>query len=258
MDSRFDHGSARKSLLLGMILAGGIIAAASIRAEPINVTAERSVSVGDLVHGNFSGPNSPYSAIGNFEDDVSAMLGGPHLTWTGAIVETSELAYANQSSTIDPGPGLFAGTGNVGLGYSVVDSDLVFARSLFHVSFDLTNDHSYTLTGTLASYMDGGRGAGLFKLDGPSSLVFEKTNWGSMALNSAGTLAAGHYDLLMSAQISPLCEPALCTSGSFMGGSSSFEINFQIAAVVPEPGTYALMLAGLGVLGLAARRRKVA
>jgi hypothetical protein len=34
------------------------------------------------------------------------------------------------------------------------------------------------------------------------------------------------------------------------------DINFQVTAAIPEPGTYALMLAGLGVVGLIARRRR--
>jgi hypothetical protein len=32
--------------------------------------------------------------------------------------------------------------------------------------------------------------------------------------------------------------------------------NIMVAAPVPEPETYAMMLAGLGLLGFAARRRK--
>ena len=46
------------------------------------------------------------------------------------------------------------------------------------------------------------------------------------------------------------------TPGTYGGG----EIRgfLPITTVVPEPGTYALMLAGLGVVGFAAKRRRVA
>lgn len=37
----------------------------------------------------------------------------------------------------------------------------------------------------------------------------------------------------------------------------AFQLDQSVAAPVPEPGTYALMLAGMGVVGFLARRRKV-
>lgn len=39
-----------------------------------------------------------------------------------------------------------------------------------------------------------------------------------------------------------------------LGGST---VKVSLLASVPEPGTYALLLAGLGLLGFAARRRKL-
>jgi hypothetical protein len=39
--------------------------------------------------------------------------------------------------------------------------------------------------------------------------------------------------------------------------TSSILDNVTISAAVPEPETYAMLLAGLGLLGFAARRRKL-
>lgn len=46
------------------------------------------------------------------------------------------------------------------------------------------------------------------------------------------------------------------SGGSFMAGISSLVVTDLTATTVPEPETYAMMLAGLGLLGFSARRRK--
>lgn len=48
-------------------------------------------------------------------------------------------------------------------------------------------------------------------------------------------------------------------NGAFKASGDTFEIGSpgRIAAPVPEPGTYAMMLAGLGLLGAIARKRRI-
>jgi len=45
-------------------------------------------------------------------------------------------------------------------------------------------------------------------------------------------------------------------SGNLSDNSGAIQVNVRVTSPVPEPETYALMLAGLAVIGTAARRRK--
>lgn len=242
---------------LAPALAAGICIASapSAWAAPSNVVAQRTVVVGDLEHGTFYGNDSPYAGEGGFVDDVEEYLGGTHAYPGYPDFTTRELVVASQRSYIDAAAGIFEGKGQVGMGFSLVDADLAFARSSIEVSFDLASAHAFTLTGVLDAYMDGGLGLASVRLAGPTSFAFEQQGWDALNLAESGTLAPGSYHLSISTLIQPQCEPAECTAFSWMGGASSFTASFEVTPV-PEPATYAMLVAGLGLVGLTARRRR--
>lgn len=249
-------GQRKFPVLLGLALAAGMTASAW--AAPTNVTSERSVVVGDLEHGSTFGEDSPYNSNGNFNDGAGAYVGGTHPYPGYPDFTTHEWAEARQKSTVADGSLLLGGTGSVSIDFSVVDADLAFAKSTIDVWFDLASAHKYDLTGTLVANMDGGLGVASIVLDGPTSFAFKRQGWGDdLIVAQAGTLAAGSYHLSVSALIQPECAPVDCTAYSWMGGSSSFDVGMQVTAV-PEPGTLAMLLAGLGVVGFVARRRVAA
>lgn len=80
-------------------------------------------------------------------------------------------------------------------------------------------------------------------------------------LGSKGSDYPGWLDGIFSAKLSVLTGSVTTNpyaKGGFLNGTWTYTANVYptLAAAVPEPGTYAMMLAGLGLVGAASRYRK--
>jgi hypothetical protein len=110
-------------------------------------------------------------------------------------------------------------------------------------SISRTADTGLALTGLTLYSASGGSGGstGTVVASGSATASGARDVW----TVSADNLAAGNYYLQVSGNL-------VSADAASFGGAVS------LAAPVPEPDTYGMMAAGLGVVGLLARRRKAA
>jgi hypothetical protein len=130
----------------------------------------------------------------------------------------------------------------------------------YTLNFELLSAHTFTLRGTLRSTVVAGGDAYVsFQMAGlaPHS-AFAVVNESEQVLSDfteifeSGTLGPGIYSLDLVSRTS-------AATYSFFGegmGSFNMAMDFtEVAAPVPEPETYAMLLAGLALLGVASRKR---
>jgi hypothetical protein len=112
------------------------------------------------------------------------------------------------------------------------------------------------------SFFDGANLLGSFVLTATGATSAGWTGAGTVSnLSPAAQSGAGHWkvDGLGIANVSRIAFTALTGSCGAAGGSCNNQSDFMVTNVtaVPEPGTYAMLLAGLGALGFMAKRRKL-
>lgn len=169
-------------------------------------------------------------------------------TMLGALAVVALLALPGRSGAVDYENTFFKGTLTApasvvfGNGYGAP----AFKSFLDHYTFNLSpaaSVNSIVATFDLGTTFDIlGLNVNLYTSGG--SLVQAGSALGSVAILPVTTIGAGSYDLRVSGTITG-------TAGGTYAGTLS-----AAAAPIPEPETYALMLAGLGLMGFVARRRK--
>ena len=200
-----------------------------------------------------------------------------------ALLATSVGANANVTGSLGGGIGTFAtlssptlgvpGTGGTLsgavsatiVGGTVYAADFAFADDVVPGEnflaagptpggFGIPNTSTLTFTGPGVSYIS-------FLWGSPdlfNTLTVNSTGGGVQIFTAAGMgfpLTNGDQSFNQSVQFTGLAG-ALITSLVFSSTQDAFEVaRFSITAV-PEPETYAMMLAGLGLMGFVARRRK--
>ena len=170
---------------------------------------------------------------------------------TAVMAQTTVTTVGNTPQVLD----LTDGSGFFGDTFAMNNSGATFAdRFTFQVT-GTTSSNFDAIISSISRSADTGldiTGLSLYRAastgTGTGTLVSSGSSMNSGAMDvwtlSSSNLAAGNYYVLVSGNL------VSDTSASFGGA--------VMLAPVPEPETYGMMLAGLGVLGLLARRRKAA
>jgi len=205
--------------LVKSLLAVSIAAAAFGAQAATNLVANGSFETGTLAGWNVSGTASvPGVAVQALN---AASFYGETVNAQDAAAGTKAVYFVSDKSsqTLSQSVYLAAGTYNIGF-------------SAYAPLNGIANAGAATFTGSIAGV----------------TLANYSVTSGGVWNNYSGTqtiTSAGHYDVAF-------------TFNTTGGASKDIVIDsvYVVAAPVPEPETYAMMLAGLGLMGAIARRRK--
>ena len=129
------------------------------------------------------------------------------------------------------------------------------SSTFFFGSLNINSNTSFDDVFTLVA--GAGLPTGVYTFEGDisgSKLTFDSVTLDGTPFDLTTNHRAGTIDLT---DALPVIIEVIGKAGSFTTGKANYQGSLALtAAPVPEPETYALMLAGLGAVGFAARRRK--
>ena len=178
------------------------------------------------------------------------------------------------SASITSPISLWAGAGGFSMTNTTPSPDVSFQAWCVDIFHTLTSPSSYTLQSASTFYSaDPGKATALSHLasnylssvaDATTSGAFQLAVWEIVNEASGGSysLGAGNFRATSgntaavttaNTWLNNLSGPVTMTASVWATGSSQ---DLAVFAPVPEPGTYAMILSGLGLMGFVARRRK--
>jgi hypothetical protein len=184
----------------------------------INLTLKRAVAVAILA-GASVGANATTTDLGMVSNSKATTFSGVVLGNTNTSINDIFTFTLEQP--------------NASSGYSVVNVPLTFGGGSYN-----------SVLSTISLVSEGADG----KIGGGDDVVLKST-----VLPSAGN-TSDHLSLTWN---SPLTGPAYINVTGVTDGSLGGVYSGAIAAAVPEPETYAMLLAGLGLMGALVRRRSM-
>jgi hypothetical protein len=186
--------------------------------------------------------------------------------WVGTVASFAlcAAAQAATSLTLDPAGGSLSGLpgASVGWGFQLFNDE----------NFLVVTSAEFSAPATIGSFTDYIAAANFFAVGpGPSSSIVwaqkfdpaQSTGIGGFLIDAGvplGTVASGHvvltYDLYARNPMDAAFDPDTDTLSNGNVLKQPATITVGSVPVIPEPGTWALMLAGAAMIGLRARRRR--
>lgn len=224
--------------LFQLILAGAVLAAPAVQAQTVFDFANLT----DGGASNFLPTNGVNCTNGDrCSSDVSSVLNGTLSFASGGITVNASASYmGSNAAVVQDHENGYNNTTGIGAGLGVYhllntnSDDNITAGEALKLSFN------QTVTLSAIGLRDDGHNTS-FSSGSKFDYSFDNLNWTSANLTSSVALNHTGQDFYI-------------RYGATNG--AQFYLSSMTVAAVPEPETYAMLTAGLGVIGFMSRRRK--
>lgn len=245
--------------------------ALALALASLGFSAHAALSAGDIAFTSFNADEDGLSFVALADIEANTTVFFSDNEWTGSAFNTGESynQWSSGSSVITAGTVVrLSAYDKTSLSASVGTLSRVSVSGNTNWGLANSNETVYAYLGTSATAPTSFLAAitnGSFTADGSLAGTGLSEGENAIRLNAAATSASPDYaeytgtrsGLTADAYRVLLADAKNWTVDTANGNYASTvpnTTNFQIA-VVPEPETYALLLAGLGLIGIAARRR---